>query len=194
MHDIEPATRDLARVLVGVHDGQLDAPTPCGELRVRDLVDHIEGFASAFTAAATKVTGPDDQAPRADGSRIGTNWRTRTSSLLAGLAAAWRDPAAWEGMTRAGGADLPAPLAGLVAIDETIVHGWDLARATGQRYSCPNDLVEAAMEFVLSAVEQNPEGSPGLFGPPVLVPSDAPPLDQLVGLTGRDPAWEAARG
>jgi hypothetical protein len=29
----------------------------------------------------------------------------------------------------------------------------------------------------------------GLFGPPVPVPADAPLLDRVIGLTGRDPAW-----
>lgn len=38
-------------------------------------------------------------------------------------------------------------------------------------------------------VSQNPDGTPGLFGPPVPVADDAPLLDRLLGLTGRDPAW-----
>jgi hypothetical protein len=42
---------------------------------------------------------------------------------------------------------------------------------------------------VQAAVAQNPEGSPGLFGPPAIVPDNAPLLDRLIGLTGRDPAW-----
>ncbi len=37
-------------------------------------------------------------------------------------------------MTKAGGVDLPGEVAGLVALDELVVHGWDVARATGQAY------------------------------------------------------------
>jgi hypothetical protein len=44
----------------------------------------------------------------------------------------------------------------------------------------------------MSAVAQNPDGSPGLFGAPVAVPDSAPLLDRLIGLTGRDPAWRSA--
>ena len=91
-------------------------------------------------------------------------------------------------MTRAGGLDMPAEVAGRVAINEIVVHGWDIATATGQPYSCEPELLEAAYEFVQSAVDQNPEGTPGLFGAPVAVPDDAPLLDRLIGLTGRDPA------
>ena len=48
------------------------------------------------------------------------------------LAEAWADPAAWEGLTEAGGLTMPAEVAGTVALDEVVLHGWDLARATGQ--------------------------------------------------------------
>ncbi len=94
-------------------------------------------------------------------------------------------------MTHAGGVDLPAEVAGIVALDEVIVHGWDIAVASGQSFSSEARLVEAALQFVQSTVAQNPDGSPGLFGPPVPVPEDAPVLDRLIGLTGRDPAWRA---
>jgi hypothetical protein len=65
--------------------------------------------------------------------------------------------------------------------------------ATGQDFTCDPELVEAAYAFVQSAVAQNPNGSAGLFGPPVPVPDDAPLIDRLIGLTGRDPAWRAGR-
>jgi uncharacterized protein (TIGR03086 family) len=104
------------------------------------------------------------------------------------LASAWHDEAAWNGMTQAGGVDLPAEVAGIVALDEIIVHGWDIAVASGQSFTGEPYLLEAVYGFVQSTVAQNPEGSPGLFGPPVPVPDDAPLVDRLIGLTGRNPA------
>jgi uncharacterized protein (TIGR03086 family) len=192
MLDLEPATRVLAGLVDGVRDEQLTAPTPCTEASLGDLIDHVDGLSLAFTAAATKT--PIDggsQAPSADASRLGVDWRTRIPERLASLASAWREEAAWTGMTQAGGVDLPGEVAGLVALDEVIVHGWDIAVASGQSFSCEPHLLEAAYEFVQSAVAQNPYGSPGLFGPPVPVPDDAPLLARLLGLTGRDPAWRA---
>jgi uncharacterized protein (TIGR03086 family) len=97
-------------------------------------------------------------------------------------------------MTRAGGIDLPGEIAGHVAINEVVVHGWDIATATRHDYSCQTELLQAAYAFVQSAVAQNPDGSPGLFGPPVTVPDSAPLLDRLIGLTGRDPAWRPDAG
>ena len=101
---------------------------------------------------------------------------------------------AWAGLTRAGGVDLPGDVAGHVASNETVVHGWDIAIATGHDYAGETELLEAAYAFVQSAVAPNPDGRPGLFGPPVAVPDSAPLLDRLIGLTGRDPAWQPGGG
>jgi uncharacterized protein (TIGR03086 family) len=97
-------------------------------------------------------------------------------------------------MTRVGGVYLPGEVAARVAINEVVVHGWDLAAATGHDYAGETELVQAAYEFARSAVAQNPDGSEGLFGAPVAVPESAPLLDRLIGLTGRDPAWKPAGG
>jgi uncharacterized protein (TIGR03086 family) len=190
MLDLDPATRTLAGVVTGVRDDQLTAPTPCPGTSVAALLDHINGFALAFAAAAKHTTPPGgSQPPSADAARLTADWRTRIPARLAELADAWRPEDAWTGMTKAGGQDLPSELAGVIALDEVVVHGWDLAVATGQPYTVEPEQLEAVYGFVRSSAEQNPEGTPGLFGPPVAVPDDAPLLDRVLGLAGRDPAW-----
>ncbi len=191
--DLAPATELLARVVAGIGDDQLGAPTPCPGSTVADLLDHVDGLSLAFAGAAVKDLDTGSQAPVADGSRLGPDWRTRIPDRLARLATAWDDEAAWAGMTRAGGVDLPGEIAGRVAANEVIVHGWDIAAATGQDYTCRPEVLQTAQEFVQGAVAQNPGGTPGLFGAPVTVPDGAPPLDRLLGLTGRDPAWRPHR-
>ena len=194
MLDLTPATEMVTRVVADIDDDQLGAPTPCLGTTVADLLDHLDGLCLAFTAAAAKDLAAGSQGPSADGSRLEPDWRTRIPGRLAQLATAWQDETAWAGMTRAGGLDLPGEVAGQVAINEVVVHGWDLAAATGHDYPCAPELVQAAYAFVQSAVAQNPDGSDGLFGPPVPVPESAPLLDRLIGLTGRDPAWKPAGG
>jgi uncharacterized protein (TIGR03086 family) len=192
MIDLEPATRTLTDLVRGIRNDQLTAPTPCTESTIGDLLDHIDGLSIAFTAAATKTPLPGgNQAPRASASRLGDDWSERIPQRLTALAAAWRDPAAWSGTTQAGGQELPGELAGVIAVDELILHGWDIAVASGQSFSCEPHLVEAAHGFVRQTVAQNPNGVPGLFGPPVPVPADATQLDRLLGLAGRDPGWRA---
>lgn len=189
MLDLTPATTMVTRVITDARDDQLGAPTPCQGVTVADLLNHVDGLSVAFTGAAAKDRVAGSQAPSASGTRLGPDWRVRISRHLAELADAWHDEAAWTGMTLAGGLEMPAEVAGHVAINEVLVHGWDIAVATGHDYASAPDLVDAASEFVAPTVAQNPVGSPGLFGPPVAVPEDAMPLDKLIGLTGRDPRW-----
>jgi uncharacterized protein (TIGR03086 family) len=188
MIDLQPATERLATLITSITDDQLGLPTPCPDARVGDLIDHVGVFADRFAAVARKEIGDrTSPPPPPDRANLEDGWRNRISGDLRTLAEAWRDPQAWEGSTVAGGIEMPADVAGLVALDELVVHGWDLAVATGQPTSPPADEVEAAMAFVTS-FEAPRDGS--LFGPVVPVPADAPPLDRLLGLTGRDPSWQ----
>jgi uncharacterized protein (TIGR03086 family) len=189
--DLEPAARRTADLVTAVPDDLLNAPTPCPAYSVGDLVEHIGGLAIAFRDAAGKISGPTvSQAPAPDASRLGTDWRTRIPEDLVGLAAAWRNPAAWTGMTMVGGVDLPGEVAGLVALDEIFIHGWDLAVATGQKFNCDDASLEVVHGFVLeSAAPGQAALRDGIFGPVIAVPPDAPLLDRVLGLAGRDPGW-----
>jgi uncharacterized protein (TIGR03086 family) len=189
--DLGPATRRMADLIRRIPDGLLDGPTPCPAYTLGDLLDHVGGLTLAFTAAATKATGDaGSQGPSGDGSRLGDAWRARIPRDLATLAEAWRDPAAWSGTTRAGGVELPGEAAGVVALDELVIHGWDVARASGQGFDCDRQSLEVVHRFVAQFSGPGQEaGREGLFGPVVPVPDDAPLLDLVVGLSGRDPAW-----
>ena len=188
--DLRPAAGQMTRLVEGVDDAALDAPTPCPDYTVAGLLRHVGGFAKAFTAAANKDLGAMTSTPPGTTNEpLPPGWRAEMNRDLDALGAAWQSPDAWTGMTQAGGIDLPGPIAGRVALDELVVHAWDLARSTGQRYECD----EATLREVESTVQQFRNGNagaiPGLFGAAVEVPSDAPTLDRLLGLTGRDPAW-----
>ena len=189
--DIEPAAQRMADLVRGVPDQMLDAPTPCPAYNLGDLLDHVGGAALAFTGAARKETGDaTSQGPSGDASRLGDDWQERIPRDVAALSDAWRDPEAWDGMTKAGGVDLPGGVAGLVALDELVIHGWDIARASGQRYEPDRESLEAVHGFVSQFSETGQEAArAGLFGPVVDVPDDAPMLDRVIGLTGRDPDW-----
>jgi len=186
--DLEPAARRLAELIANLPDDRLGGPTPCPDYSLADLVEHVGGLSLAFAAAAAKELGPMTGPARAgDGSRLPDDWRTRIPRQLAAMADAWREPAAWEGMTRAGGIDLPGGVAGVVALDELVVHGWDVARASGQDFDCEPAALEAVHGFVAQVAAAGPQ--PGLFGAAVEVPESAPLLDRVIGLAGRDPSW-----
>ena len=183
--DLEPAAHRMARLVEAVPDTALARPTPCERYTIGDLLDHIAGSVLAFTAAAVKR--PLEGAPSGDAANLPPDWRARIPRNARALADAWRAADAWTGMTRAGGVDLPAEMAGVVALDELVIHGWDLAKATGQ----PAGYDGPGLEAVHAMVQHfRSSGVEGLFGPPVPVADDAPLLERILGLAGRDPRWE----
>lgn len=190
--DLGPAAQRLADLVSSITDDELGKPTPCPAYTLGDLVQHVGGLALAFTAAANKdITEYNDrEPPPGNADRLDDGWRTRIPRDLANLGQAWRDPNAWDGMTRIAGSDSPGAVVGLVAADELVVHGWDVARATGQPYDPEPAVLEAAQRFLaMFASPDAPAGPDVGFGPSLPVPDDAPLLVRVLALAGRDPRW-----
>jgi len=167
MLDLTPATEIVTRVVADIDDDQLGAPTPCRGTSVAGLLYHLDGLCLAFTAAAVKDLATGSQGPSADGSRLEPDWRMRIPGRLTELARAWQDETAWAGMTRAGGLDLPGEVAGQVAVNEVVVHGWDLAAATGHDYTWAPELVQAGSRPVkpMSRSSSGADSGTGTGGP-----------------------------
>lgn len=189
--DLTAATEAVAHIVRGITDDQLDDPTPCTGTSVGAMLGHLDGLCQAFTAAAAKDFGPQTSTPP-DGAAltVPAEWRSVVPARLQALAEAWRKPEAWAGMTAAGGVDLPGEIGGLVALDEVVLHGWDLARATRQPFDPGPEAVGTSHTFLVESRKE--PVPPSLFGPIVDVPADAPLLDRAVGLAGRDPSWAPA--
>jgi uncharacterized protein (TIGR03086 family) len=190
MHDLLPTARRLGELVARVDETQLDAPTPCSDYRVGDLLDHIGGLAVAFTEAARKEHGTNaTQAPPGSTAHLAADWRTRIPADLETLGVAWQDPAAWDGATVIAAMEMPAPAVGAVALDEIVAHAWDLARALGEPFDADPDAIAGAMEFV-GPISEPGAPRPPIFGPVVAVAADASPMARFVALTGRDPDWQ----
>jgi uncharacterized protein (TIGR03086 family) len=96
-------------------------------------------------------------------------------------------PPAWTGTTKLGTAELPAAVVGGMVLGEFVLHGWDLARASGQELRCTSGAATAVLESALAMGEQ--ARAMGVYGPEVPVPADATLLDRALGAAGRDPSW-----
>lgn len=113
--DFSGPTQQMSALVTGTADSQLDAPTPSG-LTVAQLLGHVHDLAGAFRDAAAKVGGAAaDAAPGPATAELPDGWRALVPERLAELARAWSAPAAWEGMTRAGGLEMPGDVAAAVA-------------------------------------------------------------------------------
>lgn len=189
MLDLQPSADQMASVVAGISDDQLDGSTPCDEMPVRQLIAHVIGLSIAFRDAARKVDGPTTSTPPGSAAAVLPNdWREQVPARLGELVSAWREPDAWQGDTQAGGVALPGAVAGQVANNELLLHGWDLARSTGQPFSAGEANLRSSWDMV-SNTPDDPDARQGLFGPVVPVPDDAPLLDRALGYAGRDPHW-----
>lgn len=185
--DFATATERVAGLLAGV--GDTDGPTPCEEFTVAQLLNHFLLLSTAFTGAARGERGPHTETPPGTPpTRLEPNWRRDLEARLRTLADAWRAPEAWTGEATAGGVTMPAEIAGLVALNEVVVHGWDLARATGQPYEIDRPTLKTLTDFAAQDADDQ-TAREGLYGPVVKTPENATPQAEFIALTGRNPTW-----
>ncbi|WP_245906519.1 TIGR03086 family metal-binding protein [Mycolicibacterium palauense] len=189
--DLTAACRRTGAVIAAVRPAQLTAATPCEQFQVGDLLHHLGGLALAFAAAAARDFGElTDHGGAADAARLDADWRASYPARLTALAGAWSNPSAWSGETRIAGMDLPGDVVGAIALTEVVVHGWDLARATGQRYAVDERTAIDCLGYLTPFAAQAPVE--GLFAAAVPVAPDAPAMDRIVALSGRRPDWAPA--
>ena len=183
---------DLTPVVGGITAGQLQDPTPCTELDVSQLRTHVLGWLTTFAGG---FADPGGQAPldRLDGYAVTADPAAEVRSASATMAAALRDGAATRPL-RLGDSAMPGDMALSMILWEYQVHGWDLARATGQPWSPPAEASQESLEFAPGMLTDDYQGEGKAFAPRVRVPATAPPLDRLLGLSGRDPAWPTHDG
>ncbi|WP_342801523.1 TIGR03086 family metal-binding protein [Nocardia sp. No.11] len=181
------AAEPLSKLLRTLTPDQLTAPTPCAEFDVRALLNHLLFWGPSLVGAASKAAVAPPAAAETEVDLTAGDWSTALETQLGELAAAWRDPAAWQGTTRLGGpTELPASLVGGMVVGELIVHGWDLARALGTTVEWDDDLLDYVLDETAATADQG--RAMGIYGPEIPVAADAPLLDRILGLTGRDPA------
>jgi uncharacterized protein (TIGR03086 family) len=166
-------------VVAGVRAEQWASPTGCPGWTVRDLVDHLVGGTRHVAAALTGETPPEEPA---DVDPL-TGYRQAGDALLAAVA----EPGVFEKVVTVPAGTVPVPVALHLRLTELLVHGWDLARATGQPTTgLPADLAEQELAF--SRVQLGripPDRSP--FAPPQPIGESAPAIDRLAALLGRNP-------
>lgn len=175
------AARAMSPLVAGIAPGQWAALTPCEQWTVADLLRHVVGGNRLFAAAARQQqaappTGPDD-VPE-------TELPAAYEDSVHDVVEAFGLPGALDrGMSVPFGT-VPGSVALHLRLTEFLVHGWDLAQATGQPTDFPEALAEQELAFSQAALSQlPPDRRP--FAAPQPVPATAPALDRLAALLGR---------
>ncbi|KDN81252.1 TIGR03086 family metal-binding protein [Kitasatospora cheerisanensis] len=175
----------FGRLVRAVPDDGWQAPTPCTDWTVRQLVGHLTSeqlWVPDLLGGATVAEVGD----RYDGDVLGDDPVAAWTAAADAARAAFAEPGALRrtvdlsyGRRRADG------YAREMTVD-AIVHAWDLAQGIG----ADARIDPAAANFALDELgpQSGALASSGLFADAVPVPADAPPGDRLLGLVGRDPA------
>ncbi|ATY16802.1 TIGR03086 family protein [Amycolatopsis sp. AA4] len=181
--DLAAALDSTSALVAGV--SRWDAPTPCPEWTVRDLVNHLVLGHRLFTAVLRGEEGGSLNPRSSDA--LGDDPVAAYREAVAGLLAAFRQPGVLEQVVEVPAGTVPGIAAVHLRIVEELVHGWDLARATGQEAKFDDALIEREIAFSAAKLADLPADRRP-FAPPVSVAADAPPLDRLVALLGRAPS------
>jgi uncharacterized protein (TIGR03086 family) len=170
-------------VLRRIASDQLTAPTPCTEYDVRALISHLLQWGPMMAGAGRRqaVGQVDDDA--------GDEWLSAIEKVTADIVDAWSAPGAWEGIAQMAG-PMPATTVGGLTAAEFVLHGWDLARATGVDASWPDDVVAVAYEATAGTAEQG--RAIGVYAAPVELAPEASAMDRLLAVSGRNPQWTPA--
>lgn len=173
--------------VAAVGAGDWSKPTPCSDWTVADLVDHVIDEQLWFPpllgghdlAAAERIV---EGAKESSGGDRAANWL----SAAIGSRQATADPDVLGRTVSLSRGPTPAEQYVMEMYFDLVVHAWDLGRAIGFAQPIPDELAGPVYDLARH-MAADLAGS-GMFHPPVGVPDDAPAMDKLAGLTGRDPS------
>ena len=177
------ALLNTGRIVLGVRPEHLPEPTPCRDWDVRLLLNHIIGgnhmFAEVARGGRVDATGVMDDYTVPD---PGSNYIASADSVLA----AWAEPGAMDRRCHMPFGDIPASAAVSIHFLDIVVHGWDLARATGQDTTIEPDLAAEALDISHGLLSPELRDT-GVFGPEIPASDDDPLHARLVAFMGRRP-------
>jgi uncharacterized protein (TIGR03086 family) len=169
-------------IIAAIPDNLYDAPTPCPEMTVRGLVNHIVAGNKMFAATAR---GEQLDLSLFEQDHLGEDAAGAYRDSGDEAIAAWSRPGVFEEILPFGG--MPGAFVIRLHITEELVHGWDLAQSTGQDTATDERLAALALEAMQQVPPDMLRSGIG-FGEEVIVEDDAPMHERLVAFLGRDPA------
>jgi uncharacterized protein (TIGR03086 family) len=178
----ERALEHTGRYVAGVKDEQWHAPTPDDEWDVHKLLTHVVS-GNFWVAPLVEGKKIEEVGDRYDGDVLGDDPVAAYQQSAKEAAAAFNAPNAMQAPCAVSYGPVPGEIYAGHRFIDVLIHGWDLAKATGQDTTLPPDLVEACFE-VVEPQRELLAGS-GMFGSDVQIPPDADRQTQLLAELGR---------
>ncbi len=173
----QSAVETTQGIIANVTPDQMDSSTPCSDWNGQALVEHMVGGAAYFAAS---LAGEEPQPPSGGGSPADA-YDTLTKKVLEGAAT----PGAMEKKYATPFGEMSGGEFMFAAFMDTFVHGWDLAKTTGQDISLNGDfagIIFQGMGPMMDGMQQS-----GNFGGAVRVSEDTSVQDKMLAMLGRQP-------
>ncbi len=170
------------RIVVGVLADRWHAATPCTGWDARTLVNHLVSgnlWAAELAAGGTI----DEVGSRLDGDLLGSDPAAARADSAAAAAAALRRPGALAAPCAVSYGPVPGSVYAGHRFVDVLVHGWDLAVATGQEHALDPELMEACRQIIEPQLEAF--RSAGALAPEVVVPAGASAQTRFLARLGR---------
>ena len=178
---IDSALAMTTALVDGIGSDQLAAPSLCAGWDVRTELNHLVGGMRIFTAALGGLRAGADH----DADWLGDDPRHAFLEAAAADRAAWRRPGALDTTVHISLGALPGPMAAVVHLTEVLVHGVDLAVATGQRRHIDQQQCADLLATMHDMGGMDPYRRPGMFGPERAAPAEATAHQELLAYLGR---------
>lgn len=162
---------------------QWDAPTPCTDWSVRDLVNHLTAEQLWVPALVTDGSRVEEVGDAYDGDVLGRKPKAAWDAAARAARKAFAAPGALEQTVQLSYGETPAVAYCAQMITDAVVHTWDLSRGIG----APERLPAALVSFALDEVTPYASGlsKSGLFAPPIEPPPGDSHQTRLLALLGR---------
>jgi uncharacterized protein (TIGR03086 family) len=178
VEDLERASAAVGQLIARLAPDQWNAPTPCSEWSVRDVVNHLVVMNWVFVALLD-----GDPMPERGADHLGDDPMGAYRVSAAALHDAFRRPGVLE-------RSFAGPLGSatgaerlMIRLYDLLTHGWDIAQAIGTSADLPDDLAQQALVFARDQVST--QSRAGRFGEPQPAGDTASAIEQLAAFLGR---------
>jgi uncharacterized protein (TIGR03086 family) len=176
------ALTETRRSLAGIGPEQWSMPSPCAEWDVRALVNHVVA-GNLWVAPLVAGQTIEQVGDRYDGDVLGDDPLTSYDRSAVEAAEAFRSPGAMDAPVAVSYGPVPGRVYAGHRLMDVVIHGWDIARATGQDTTLDPALLDACWEVLEPQIDLL--AASGMFGHRIDAPADASSEARLLGLLGR---------
>ncbi len=184
---LERSHASVVRVLGQIRAQGWGAVSTCGEWTVRQTANHLAG-ALSLLARFAEGEQPDpaelDEQRQADTDHLGADPAAAFRAIAERAVAAFAAPGALERRYAFMGATVPGAVLASISLQESLIHGWDIATGAHLPYTADDDVVHAVWQYAETGVGDDQRRA-GRFAEAIPVLPAAPLFVRLLAHVGR---------